>query len=78
MAFSEDVIAQIWRRAGGRCECTRNCREHSGRRCNVELRAGQWHAHHLTAQSASGADTVNNGQALCVPCHENTRSYNAH
>lgn len=77
MAFSQETISQIWRRAGGRCECTRNCRAHSGR-CGAELRAGQWHAHHVQSQNAGGADTLANGQALCIPCHENTRSYGAH
>jgi hypothetical protein len=69
MAFSQEVKDAANRRAGGRCECTRQGCGHSGR-CNKELR--NWHAHHVTA---GGPDTLSNCEALCVPCHENTQSY---
>ena len=78
MPFSESVISQIWRNAGGKCECTRNCREHKGQRCNTALLAHKWNAHHVLSQNAGGADTASNGEGLCIPCHENTRSYGAH
>ena len=75
MAFSDKTIAAIWVRAGGRCECRREvCTNHLGR-CNALLGEGTWHAHHITSQHAGGADTPNNGEALCIPCHQNTRSY---
>ena len=73
MAFSQQVKDDAWRRAGGKCECTRStCRHHTGR-CNAAL--NKWHAHHKVSQNAGGADTLNNCEALCVQCHENTRSY---
>jgi hypothetical protein len=75
MAFSQEVKDQAWRRAGGKCECTREtCPEHTGR-CNAALTAGKWHAHHIVSEDADGPDTLSNCEALCVPCHENTVSY---
>ena len=74
MAFPQTVIESVWRRSGGQCECTRTGCGHQGR-CNHTLSAGQWHAHHVVADSAGGADTLNNCEALCIACHQNTRSY---
>ncbi len=74
MAFPQEVIDAAWRRAGGKCECTRTGCVHNGR-CNKALRAGAWHAHHRTAQAADGPDTLSNCECLCVDCHENTASY---
>jgi 5-methylcytosine-specific restriction endonuclease McrA len=78
MAFSKDVTDKAWTRAGGKCECTRSCRSHAPARCNAPLLSGKWHAHHILSVSAGGADTLANCEALCIPCHENTRSYGAH
>lgn len=78
MAFSKEVTDAAWRRAGGKCECTRKCSHHTGRRCNAPLTAGKWHAHHITAAAAGGSDTLSNCEALCIPCHENTRTYGKH
>ena len=74
MAFSQQVKDDAYRRANGRCECTRAMCGHPYGRCNVDLRVG-WHAHHRVSQAAGGADTLTNCEALCVPCHQNTRSY---
>lgn len=74
MAFPQSVIDQAWKRSGGKCECTRSSCKHIGR-CNKVLTAHNWHAHHKTSVAAGGADTLSNCEALCVPCHENTRSY---
>ncbi len=75
MAFSKEVAAAAWRRAGGKCECTRkSCENHTGR-CNDPLTAEKWHAHHITAVASGGADTLSNCEALCIPCHENTLTY---
>jgi hypothetical protein len=75
MAFSEETKSAAWRRAGGKCECTRTvCTHHRGR-CNAELSAGKWHAHHKTAEDAKRDDSLSNCEALCIPCHENTRTY---
>lgn len=75
MPFSKEVTDAAWRRAGGKCECTRDCRLHKGRRCSAPLTAQKWHAHHVLSESAGGASTLANCEALCIPCHENTRSY---
>ncbi len=73
MAFSQETRAAAFRRAGGKCECTmRNC-GHSGR-CNKPL-SSDWHAHHLHSQAAGGPDSLSNCLAMCVACHENTRTY---
>ncbi len=75
MAFSESDKAQILRNAGYKCECTRLCSTHRGRRCNVALTASNSHAHHKTAVASGGKDVVSNGEALCIPCHKNTETY---
>jgi 5-methylcytosine-specific restriction endonuclease McrA len=80
MAFSQEVINQAWRRAGGKCECTLGACNHNGR-CNKmldpqnKIEDRKWHAHHIISQEAGGSDTVDNCRILCVPCHEKTRSY---
>jgi len=72
MPFSQSVKNAAYRRAGGRCECARlNC-GHRGR-CNRLLT--RWHAHHKLSQAAGGAHSLNNCEALCVPCHQRTRSF---
>jgi HNH endonuclease len=75
MAFSQAVKDAAYRRAGGRCECTmNNCRTHrAGVRCNAQLT--RWHAHHKHSVVAGGSDDLSNYLAMCVPCHENTRTY---
>lgn len=81
MSFPTSVVIEAWRRAGGRCECTRQCPSHIGARCNRVLdpynqTAGmQWHAHHTVSQDAGGADTVENCEILCLECHKNTESW---
>jgi hypothetical protein len=74
MAFSQDVKDKAYRRAGGKCECDMKvCKSHTGR-CNKSLANG-WHAHHKHSVAGGGDDTLSNCQAMCVSCHENTRSY---
>lgn len=81
MAFPQSVIDDAWMRAGARCECTRQCPNHSGARCNKVLDPKnqtprmEWHAHHVVSQDAGGVDTLENCEILCVPCHKNTESY---
>ena len=72
MAFPQETKDAAWRRAGGKCECTRQCSHHTGR-CNATLNS--WHAHHKAAVSSGGGDGLSNCEALCVPCHKNTGSY---
>jgi 5-methylcytosine-specific restriction endonuclease McrA len=78
MAFSEATKNAAFIRAGGKCECDRmSCTVHRTYRCTASL-AGRWHAHHRTAVSAGGSDSLSNCQALCIPCHEQTQTYGAH
>ena len=74
MALPDSEVNILWRRAGGRCECTQNC-HNLFNRCNKELQAGQWHIHHVRSVEAGGPDTAANTLALCIPCHEQTRNY---
>lgn len=74
MTLSQDELNKLWRRAGGRCECTMNCHSKTNR-CGVELKSGQWHVHHVLSVAAGGPDTAANTMALCIPCHERTRNY---
>jgi 5-methylcytosine-specific restriction endonuclease McrA len=73
MAFPQTVKDAAYRRAGGRCECTRTSCGHIGR-CPRPLSAG-WEAHHIVSQLAGGADTLANCEALCLACHRDTLSY---
>lgn len=81
MAFSQNVINDAWKRAGGKCECTRQCTSHAGYRCGKVLDPNnskpeqQWHAHHRVSLDADGLDTLENCQILCIDCHQNTESY---
>jgi 5-methylcytosine-specific restriction endonuclease McrA len=73
MAFPQSVVDAAWKRAEGRCECTRKAHGHEGVQCNRKL--PPWRTHHRTAVSSSGDDTLSNCEALCVPCHEKTGTY---
>lgn len=74
MAASQSTRQELFRRAGGQCECTmRVCSHHrSGTRCQHGLSQGYWDAHHKTA---GGPDTLSNLIAMCATCHKNTRTY---
>ena len=69
MAIREDVF----KRAGGKCECTmKTCGHHIGR-CSAVLR-GEWEVHRI---AAGGSYTLSNVIATCQTCHRNTPSYGA-
>ena len=74
MPFSDEIKSQAWTRAGGKCQCMRTGCGHVGR-CNAPLLARAWDAHHIQSALSSGADTLANCEALCLPCHNNTQSY---
>jgi len=71
MAVSDETRKNLYRRAGGQCECTMKCSHHTGKRCPHKLNPG-WEAHHRTA---GGPDNLGNLIAICVTCHKNTRTY---
>jgi 5-methylcytosine-specific restriction endonuclease McrA len=78
MAFSEETKQAALIQAGYQCECRRsNCSEKHRGRCPTILLPGNWHAHHKTAELFGGPDTLNNCEALCIPCHKSTRTYGA-
>ena len=83
MAFSQFVVDAAWARSGGKCECNRLSHGHFGR-CNKQLSYGNrgkegawgaWEAHHKTAASVGGTDTLSNCEILCLDCHKGTGSY---
>lgn len=87
MAFPLSVVLAAWQRSGGRCECTRSTHGHGYYRCNKALNWnargsdyawGGWEAHHKTAESVGGADTLSNCEILCMDCHKKTESYGRH
>lgn len=41
-------------------------------RCEVCGAAGPLEVHHVVKRSAGGQDTIQNGIALCIPCHART------
>lgn len=75
MAFSMKTKDKIFQAAHGHCE-----------RCDKQLthdnhkkgERGAWEAHHRTAASKGGSDAPSNGEALCIACHEKTRSFGKH
>ena len=75
MAFTENVVEQAWKRAGGKCECKRWTHNHSVVRCGKELvfanRAkegqGRWEARRV---EPSGGDTLSNCEILCADCYK--------
>ena len=75
MAFSEAVKQAALARAGYQCECRRLIHRHAGGRCGAWLGPGRYEIHHKTSQLAGGPDTLDNAEALCIPCHKNTGSY---
>ena len=88
MAFSDLTVRQAWARSGGRFECERASHGHgySGR-CTQRLMWNQrgndyssygWEAHHKTAVSSGGSDTLSNCEILCMSCHKKTGSYGRH
>ncbi len=81
MAFSEIVKDQAFTRSERRCECQLqhnglNAPHHGGICPNTFTRhGGQWHAHHKVSILTGGPDTLSNCLALCIPCHELTKTY---
>jgi len=73
MTIPEDVRKEIYKRAGGRCECVMSlCKHHAaGERCAHKLGLG-WEAHH---KWANGPSVPSNLIAMCRTCHKNTRTY---
>jgi hypothetical protein len=75
VAFSENVIEQAWKRAGGKCECRRWSHHHNVVRCGKELvRAnrgiegqGRWDARRI---DQTGGDTLSNCEILCADCYK--------
>ena len=74
MAISENTRKELYKRAGGTCECTMSVCNHSGR-CSNGLSAGYWDAHHKTSVAAGGSDALSNLTAMCATCHKNTSTY---
>lgn len=67
MSIRDDV----YKRAGGKCECRmKTCDQHTGR-CNAMLR-GEWQIHRITA---GGAYILSNVIAMCERCHRRTPSF---
>jgi len=56
--FTSAQREELFNNAEGHCEA-----------CNCLLEAG-WEAHHVIYWGHKGPTTVENGQALCVPCHD--------
>lgn len=71
MAISQGTRDALYKRAGGRCECTMQCSHHKGTRCPYKLNPG-WEAHRRVA---GGDYTLGNLIAMCVTCHKNTLTY---
>lgn len=82
MAFTQKTKDEAFKRSGGRCECTRqhsgegSAPHHGGRCPNIFTKdGGEWEAHHKTAVSSGGDDTLSNCEVLCIKCHQLTQTY---
>ena len=77
MSFTDHVLQQAWKRAGGKCECRRWIHHHNVVRCGMELvlanrgkeGQGRWEAHRI---SRIGGDTLSNCEILCGDCYKRT------
>ena len=84
MSFPDSVVQAAWRRSGGVCECERSTHMHRSGKCTQRLIWSErgndvtpfgWEAHHKTAVSKGGSDTLSNCEILCISCHKRTQSY---
>ena len=67
---SQQLRDEVYRRAGGQCECEMTRCSHRGR-CTAMLR-GAWELHRKVA---GGSYTLSNVIGMCQTCHRNTPSY---
>jgi hypothetical protein len=75
MAFTDYVLQQAWKRAGGKCECRRWTHNHSVVKCGKELvlanrgkeGPGRWEVRRI--DKAVG-DTLSNCEILCADCYK--------
>lgn len=72
MAFSDTTKRLIFDNANGKCE---RCGKQLVFENHHEGQYGAWEAHHRTSVQAGGGDYASNGEALCLACHKNTRTY---
>jgi 5-methylcytosine-specific restriction endonuclease McrA len=75
MAFSESTKDAAFRRSGGQCECRRSSHGHWTGRCSTKITRHGAEYHHVVSQDAGGSDGLENCEALCVSCHQKTKSY---
>ena len=82
MPFPDFVIREALLRSRFQCECRRSTCGHTrgyySDRCVTKITGGNFHAHHIIAESKNGPDNLVNCQILCVPCHQKTDSYGRH
>lgn len=57
--FTRKQRAEMFARAGGRCEC-----------CGAKLKVGEGEYDHVIAQGYGGSNDIGNGQVLCRVCHK--------
>jgi len=75
MAFTDKIIEQAWKRAGGKCECRRWSHSHNIVRCGKELvlankgkeGPGRWETRRV---EPSAGDTLSNCEILCADCYK--------
>jgi hypothetical protein len=75
MAFSDSILEQAWKRAGGKCECKRWTHIHNVMRCGKELvftnrgkeGQGRWEARRF---DKTAGDTLSNCEILCADCYK--------
>ena len=63
--------AEIWIRAGGRCECVSACAHHETGRCGIALLPELWSAHDILPDRVGFHAGVSMLEALCEACRFN-------
>lgn len=73
MAFSEEVKEEAFKRAGGRCECTRGmCATHYLSRCPSSLSMASANFNRKKQTVLGDADSLSNCEVLCTYCFANS------
>jgi hypothetical protein len=73
VSFPALVVAEAWKRSGGRCECTRESHQHQGGRCARNLiwtmQGAEGGPGWTAARKTSwGTDVLGNCEIRCTAC----------
>lgn len=76
MTVPESIKDEVYKRSGGRCECSRqhvgvlDATHHGGRCITRFTRDGYWEANFKKPLGGGGSMNVSNFEALCLSCYK--------